>query len=112
MDVKQVQYIETNFYKTDEAKRARISENSSQNQAVICENHQYYWKQNNAISKRYTCYKKNETKCKASLTIDNDSPNSTTRYNTVHNHLPFTNAEVKLYTKQQELKLRVRNYDY
>ena len=50
MDVKQVQYIETNFYKTDEAKRARISENSSQNQAVICENHKYYWKQNNANS--------------------------------------------------------------
>ena len=80
---------------------------TSDNRQIICDNHRFYWKEDNNESLRYICCQKSKNGCPASLTIRTNEPNFTSRYTDNHNHLSLSDIEVKLLIREQELKAKV-----
>ena len=105
-------FINTNNFKRErEIEPVNNEEHSkrtkSDNKQVIHDFQRYWWKASNKDgSNRYVCVYKGTKSCPASITITKE--NTLLRCAAFHNnHLPMTEAEVKIYKAEQELKEQV-----
>ena len=89
-----------------DSKRLKIEKKSNKIQ-IIYNYQRYQWKANNkGDSSRYVCVYRDSKNCPASITVGKD--NQILRCSDNHaNHSPLTDADIKIYQTQQELKQKV-----